>query len=197
MVGLRYVVAKGGRRERRQGWRRTTENSIRRVDAPLGAITIRDQVRIFTTCQISPPCPQRARNYILETDWKVVFVARYMRPGVLAHRRTVRPVVFALALPPILHEGLSVSQASPVSGSRPLVARPLSLCPALLPRSLERRNGIYVRSMPTFQRFIIGPIHSLIHRFDRGAPVVNGPYDIMYIACYSLSLLSVHRTRAA
>lgn len=50
-------------------------------DAPLGAITISDQVRIFTTCQISPRCPQRARNYILQTDWKVVFVARCMRPA--------------------------------------------------------------------------------------------------------------------
>lgn len=50
-------------------------------------------------------------------------------------------------------------------------------------RSLERRNGIYRAVNATFQRFIIGPIHSLIHRFDRGAPLVNGPYDIMYIAC--------------
>lgn len=72
----------GGHRERWQGWR----SGQRRIqsgesDAPLGAITISDQVRIFTTCQISPRCPQRARNYILQTDWKVVFVARCMRPA--------------------------------------------------------------------------------------------------------------------
>lgn len=72
--------------------------------------------------------------------------------------------------------------------SRLGIASPRRLVSITLPgavaRSLERRNGIYRAVNATFQRFIIGPIHSLIHRFDRGAPLVNGPYDIMYIACY-------------
>lgn len=143
MLGLRRDDGGcGEHRERWRGWQRTTENSIRRVDAPLGAITIRDQVRIFTTCQISPPCPQRARNYILETDWKVVFVARCMRPGV--------HVALPLCLPWPCRgsvRGLSVSQASPVSGwSLVPSSFGLSLCAVMLAGHSNAETG-YMRSM--------------------------------------------------
>ena len=47
--------------------------------------------------------------------------------------------------------------------------------PAAVARSLERRNGIYRAVNATSQRFIIGPIHSLIHRFDRGGPTCQWP----------------------
>lgn len=107
-------------------------------DAPLGAITISDQVRIFTTCQISPRCPQRARNYILQTDWKVVFVARCMRPASCIC--------------------LGLSEAYPFHNLLP-VTLPITLRRGC--RSLERRNGIHAINA-TFHRFIIGPIHSPI-----------------------------------
>lgn len=143
----RRVGAHRGAESDGEGGRRTTENSIRRVDAPLCAITIRDQVRIFTTCQISPPCPQRARNYILETDWKAVFAARRMRrPGA------------CLPWPWLL------SEAYPFHRLLPSLAITLQRAGW----SLERRNGIHAVNA-TFHRFIIGPIHSLTQRLDRGA----------------------------
>ena len=93
----------------------------------------------------------RARNVLVITSWKPIGKWFSWRGACalvrLAHHRTVRAVVFALALPPILSEGLSVSQASPVSGSRPLVAWSLSLCPPLLPGRSNAETGYTVRSM--------------------------------------------------
>lgn len=76
--------------------------------------------------------------------------------------------MFALALPRFCPRPIRFTGFSRLGMvTRPLVIRPITLRRDA-GRSVERRNGIHAVNA-TFHRFIIGPIHSLIHRLDRGA----------------------------